>query len=148
VHAVRALLSQRHLAALICAAALLVKLMIPAGYMLSNEGGRLAIVICPSASPAPMPFAMAGMHGDMGGHGAMAAHDDTQHRKPTKDHGKAEAPCVFSSLSAAALASIDPVQLAALIVFILALGWVAVGRVAPPIPAHLRPPLRGPPAFL
>lgn len=148
MHAVRALLSQRHLAALICAAALLVKLMIPAGYMLSSEAGRLLIVICPSATPAPMPTGMAAMHGGMGDHHGMTTTGDGQHHAPSKDHGKAEAPCVFSSLSAAALAAVDPIQLAALIIFILALGWVAVGTVAPPIPAHLRPPLRGPPALL
>lgn len=136
MQAVRHLLAQRHLAVLICAATLLLKLLVPTGYMIDNDHGRIAIDICSGTTPATMTMEMPGMHGDMPDHGK------------SKDHGKAEMPCAFSGLSAAALGAIDPIQLAALIAFILALGLVVTVLPAPSRPAYLRPPLRGPPAYL
>ncbi|GAA0659908.1 hypothetical protein FHT00_003541 [Sphingomonas insulae] len=136
MHAVRHLLAQRHLAVLICSATLLLKLLVPTGYMIDNDHGRMTITICSGTVPRTMTMEMPGMHGDMPDHGK------------SKDHGKAEMPCAFSGLSAAMLGSIDPVQLAALIVFILALGLIATIPPAPSRPAYLRPPLRGPPAYL
>ena len=135
MQAIRHLLAQRHLAVLICAATLLLKLLVPAGYMIDSGHGRLAIVICSGTAPAPMTMEMPGMHGNVPDHGK------------SKDHGKAELPCAFSGLSAATLGAIDPVQLAALIAFVLALGLAATILPAPSRPAHLRPPLRGPPAY-
>ncbi len=136
MQAVRHLLAQRHLAVLLCAATLLLKLLIPIGYMVDSDHGRIIITICSGTAPRPMTMEMPGMHGDMPDHGK------------SKDHGKAEMPCAFSGLSAAMLGPIDPVQLAALIVFILALGLTATISLAPSRPAYLRPPLRGPPAYL
>lgn len=136
MQAVRHLLAQRHLALFICAATLLLKLLVPTGYMINNDHGRITITICSGTAPRTMTIGMPGMHGDMPDHGK------------SKDHGKAEMPCAFSGLSAAMLGSIDPVQLAALIVFILALGLIATVPPAPSSPAYLRPPLRGPPAYL
>lgn len=137
---IRHLLAQRHLAVLICAATLLLKLLVPTGYMIDNDHGRITITICSGTAPQTMTMTMTmavpGMHGDMPDHGK------------SKDHGKAEMPCAFSGLSAAMLGAIDPVQLAALIVFILALGLIATIPPAPSRPAYLRPPLRGPPAHL
>jgi hypothetical protein len=104
--------------------------------MINNDYGRIAITICSGFGPATTTMDMPGMYGDMPGH------------SKSKDHGKAEMPCAFSGLSAAMLGSIDPIQLAALIVFILALGLIATIPPAPSQPAHLRPPLRGPPADL
>lgn len=121
---------------LLCVATLLLKLLVPTGYMINNDHGRVAITICSGFGPATMTMDMPGMHGDMP--------DDGK----SKDHGKTEMPCAFSGLSAAMLGSIDPIQLAALIVFILALGLIATIPPAPSHPAHLRPPLRGPPAYL
>ncbi|PCG14286.1 MULTISPECIES: DUF2946 family protein [Sphingomonas] len=136
MQAVRHLLAQRHFAVLLCAATLLLKLLVPTGYMIDNASGRMTVTICSGFGPAAMSMDMPGMHGDMPDHGN------------SKDHGKAEMPCAFSGLSAAMLGSIDPVQLAALIVFILALGLIATVPPAPSRPAHLRPPLRGPPSYL
>ncbi|KQM27365.1 MULTISPECIES: DUF2946 family protein [unclassified Sphingomonas] len=136
MQAIRHLLAQRHLAVLICAATLLLKLLVPTGYMINNASGHFAITICSGTAPRAMTMEMPGMHGDMPDHGK------------SKDHGKAEMPCAFSGLSAAMLGAIDPVQLAALIVFILALGLIATIPPAPSRPAYLRPPLRGPPAYL
>lgn len=124
---------------LLCVATLLVKLLVPAGYMISGDHGRVAITLCPGNAPQ----AMTGMHD--------AAHDAGHangHGK-TKDHGKAEMPCAFAGLTAAGTGAIDPIQLAALIAFIMIAG--ASGLSAPPAragPAYLRPPLRGPPTTL
>lgn len=133
---IRHLLAQRQLAVLICAATLLLKLLLPTGYMIDNDHGRITITICSGTTPRTMTMEMPGIHGDMPGHGK------------SKDHGDTEMPCAFSGLSAAMLGSIDPVQLAALIVFILGLGLIATVPPAPSRPAYLRPPLRGPPAYL
>ena len=136
MQAIRHLLTQRHLAVLICAATLLLKLLIPTGYMIDSDHGRLTITICSGTAPRAMTMEKPGMHADMPDHGK------------TKDHGKAEMPCAFSGLSAAMLGATDPIQLAALIAFILALG-LAVAILPPPSrPSYLRPPLRGPPAYL
>ncbi len=136
MQAIRHLLAQRHLAVLLCAAALLLRLLVPTGYMIGTAHGDLAIVVCPGTAPATMTAAMPEMHGAMPEHGDAGA------------HGKAQLPCAFAGLSAAMLGAIDPIQLAALIAFVLTLGRVATHRPVPAQPAHLRPPLRGPPASL
>ncbi|WP_245739405.1 DUF2946 family protein [Sphingomonas rubra] len=114
---------------LICAATLLLKLLVPTGYMIDSDHGRITITICSGTAPRTMTM-------EMPDHGK------------SKDHGKAEMPCAFSSLSAAMLGPINPLQLAALIAFILAFGLIAKVPPAPGRLAHLRPPLRGPPAYL
>ncbi len=133
MRAFRHLLARRHLAAVICAAALLLKLLVPTGYMIDSYHGRPAIVLCPGTVPAAAPTHMTGMHG------ATTDHDKSP------DHPKAEMPCAFAGLSAAALGAIDPVQLAALLAFVLAVGFATTIGPAPSHPAHLRPPSRGPP---
>jgi hypothetical protein len=140
VSAVRRLLAQRHLAVLLCAATLLLKLMVPTGYMIDTDHGRIAITVC--AGTAPHAMAM-----NEAGEGA-GAHDGMPGHGKSKNAGKAEMPCAFSGLSAAVLAPVDPVQLAALFAFIRSAG-VAGTPLPPPFdPGFLRPPLRGPPANL
>lgn len=136
MQAVRHLLAQRRLAVLICAAALLLKLLVPAGYMIGSDHGHPVITPCSGVVSRGVTMAMPDMHGGMADHGK------------TKDHGKAEMPCAFAGLSAATLGAIDPVQLAALIAFILIVGRAGTVRRAPRRPANLRPPLRGPPIRL
>ena len=121
---------------LICAAALLLKLVVPTGYMIDSDHGRIAITICSGMTSAATAMDMPGMHGDMPDHGK------------SKDHGKAEMPCAFSGLSAAMTGAIDPIQLAALIAFVMAIGLAGVLLPAPSRRTYLRPPLRGPPASL
>jgi hypothetical protein len=135
VHAFRFLLARRHLALLICAAALLVKLLVPAGYMVDSGRGSLTLSVCSGVMPRTIVVEVAGL----GGGGAAG---DQSH-----DQGKAELPCAFSGLSAASLGAIDPIQLAGLIAFVMAVGLTR-GMLRPPSdPARLRPPLRGPPGL-
>ncbi|USI72535.1 DUF2946 family protein [Sphingomonas morindae] len=134
--AVRNLLAQRHLAMLICVATLLLKLLIPTGYMIDNDHGRIGITICSGVAPSAAIMAMPGMQGGMPDHGN------------SKEHGKAEMPCAFAGLSAAMTGAIDPIQLAALIAFVMAMRLIVAMLPTPEEPARLRPPLRGPPATL
>ena len=119
-----------------CAATLLLKLLVPTGYMIANDHGRFTITICSGIAPAAMTMDMPGMHAETADHGK------------AKDHGKAEMPCAFAGLSAAVLDPIDPIQLAALIAFVLAIGLTMAVLAAPSRPGFLRPPLRGPPVHL
>ena len=135
VFAFRRLLAQRYLAALICAAALLLKLLVPTGYMVASEHGRMTITICSGVASRSMTMEMPGRQGDMPGHGK-------------KDHGKTEMPCAFSGLSAQALGAADPILLVALVAFIMAIGLCPAVLPAPFRRTYLRPPLRGPPACL
>ena len=132
--AIRHLLAQRHLVVLLCAATLLLKLLVPTGYMIAGDHGRLSIVVCSGTASGATTTEMPLMHGDMADHGR------------SKDHGKAEMPCAFSGLSAATLGAIDPIQLAVLIAFVMAVGLAGSVPPPPPVRAYLRPPLRGPPA--
>ncbi|WP_066781368.1 DUF2946 family protein [Sphingomonas sp. CCH5-D11] len=149
--AIRHLLAQRHLALLILGAALLLKLLVPTGYMIDASGGQLSVIVCPGVVPAP-----AAAHQQMGGHHemagahqmAMAGDGAPMKHDGSGGHGQVEMPCAFAGLSAAALGAVDPIQLAALIAFVLAIGFAAVVLPAVVRPVYLRPPLRGPPAFL
>lgn len=114
----------------------MLKLLVPTGYMIGNDHGRPTIELCSGVSDQSAAMAMAGMHGDAADHG-----------KP-QDHGKAEMPCAFSSLSAASIAATDPLLLAALIAFVMAIGPKALVLPSVAQRANLRPPLRGPPTTL
>lgn len=138
--ALRLLLAQRHVAALICACALLMKVAVPGGYMVSNVAGSPAIILCPQV--AAMPPAS----GDMT-HAGMS-HAASKRDGKSHEHGKVEMPCVFTALAAATLAATDPLLLASLIAYVMALAIAGVAWPRPAEPARSRPPLRGPPILL
>lgn len=124
----RALLT-RHpsLAAIIVAAALLLRLAVPAGFMPVADHGRILIAICSGTGPATRMIAMPGM-----------AHHD--------EGGAAKSPCAFADLALPALGGADPIRLAELLAFILVAALLlAVAVPAAPAP-RLRPPPTGPPA--
>ena len=133
---VRRLLAQRYFAVLVCAATLLFKLLVPAGYMIGSEHGRITIELCSGVAPRAVTMAMPRMHGDMPDHGK------------SQDHGKAEMPCAFAGLSAPSLGAIDLIQLVTFIAFVMAVGLSPTVLPAIIRRSHLRPPLRGPPAVL
>ena len=126
---IRHLLAQRCLTVLICAAALLLKLLVPSGYMIDNDHGRITLTICSGTSPTKT-VDLAGI------------------RDEQTDHGPAEMPCAFAGLSAAMLGAIDPIQLAILIAFVMTAGLMAPVLPALSPSAGLRPPSRAPPACL
>ncbi|SOB86400.1 Protein of unknown function [Sphingomonas guangdongensis] len=125
----RHLTAHRRCAGLILALALLVKLLVPAGYMVDRGGGHIVITICSGTAPRQMTMDMGGKH-----------HEGSGDRGATADM-----PCAFAGLAAPVLGPIDPLQLALLIAFVLALGVARSVPGAPAPPVHLRPPLRGPP---
>jgi hypothetical protein len=131
----RLVLAHRHLAALICLTALALRLVVPSGFMFASEHGRITVTICSGVAGKTMTVDMPGMRGGMPGHGK------------SEGHGK-EMPCAFSSLSAQALAGADPVLLLVAIAFVMALGLRSPPRSVQRQTPYLRPPLRGPPAFL
>ena len=133
---IRRLLAQRYFAVLLCAPALLLKLLVPTGYMISSEHGRITIELCSGVAPNATTMTMSGAHGDMPDHGK------------SQDHGKAEMLCAFAGLSAATLGAIGPVQFVVLIAFVMAIGLSPAVQPATVRRGHLRPPLRGPPAAL
>jgi hypothetical protein len=136
VFAVRRLLAQRYFAVLVCAAALLLKLLVPTGYMIGSEHGRITLELCSGVAPPTMTMAMPGTQGDMPDHGE------------SQDHGKVEMPCAFAALSTASLGAIDPIQLVVLLAFVMAVGLSPAVLPATVRRGYLRPPLRGPPAVL
>jgi hypothetical protein len=122
------------LAMLLVAAALAVKAMVPAGFMVGSDARTITVQICADT---------------FGGHQARqitltipGKHDGGA------DHAKAAASCPFGALAMAGLGGADPVLLAAAIAFILALGFAAPRTLQAARPARLRPPLRAPPAAI
>lgn len=133
---------QRHRwwAAALIVAALLIEILVPAGYMPTVTNGAFLMRPCAGQDA---PFAMAAASGASDS----TAHGDHDHRHDPEggDHGKLEAPCVFSSLSAPVLGAIDPALLAIAIAFTLATSFHLEEKVAPARSLHLRPPSQGPP---
>lgn len=122
------------LAALLLAAALCLKVFVPAGYMPSSQGGALVVELCSGSAPAGSKVVI-----QIERKAGSGGHDDAG---KTMDH-----PCAFSSHSAAALGGpIALLLVAALLhVFVAAiLRDPLVLRAAAP---RIRPPLRGPPAL-
>jgi hypothetical protein len=126
----RSILQRRLLAAWLVAAALAMKLLVPAGYMPMVSSGSITLELCSGYEPPKMAMAMPGMAGKQ-------EHEDKQ--------GKMEMPCPFAGLAMPGLVGADPILLIAAISLIMALGFLVTRR--PPLRriTHLRPPLRGPP---
>jgi hypothetical protein len=127
----RHILLHRRLASWLVAMALLMKLLVPVGFMPILSDGVMTVQLCSGVGDPTVQIAVPGLAGH---------HDDGARQK------KADQPCVFSGLAAPTLSAADPILLAIAIAFIIAVGFRAA---APPNPlgrAYLRPPLRGPPA--
>ncbi|HYZ48676.1 MAG TPA: DUF2946 family protein [Sphingomonas sp.] len=134
--AFRRLPVQRHSVALLLAFALLVKLLVPVGWMPAFDGRGVHLELCGSYGPPPPAMAE-----------AMA---DAAHRMSGdehKHHGKASAdqPCAYAGLAFAMAEPVLPALAAPAIVTAAPLAFaaaVAIGRglAAPP------PPATGPPS--
>ncbi|WP_420822420.1 hypothetical protein [Sphingosinithalassobacter portus] len=109
---------------------MLLKIVIPTGFMPTMSNGQIVISICSGIGPTTMIMTIPGL----------------EHESEGDGHGsKAEQPCAFAGLSAPPLAAADPLLLAAAVLFVLALGMRPLVLPASKAPPYLRPPLRGPP---
>lgn len=123
------------LAAAVLALALIMKALVPAGFMAGGGSTVLSIEICADASGGDKLTRqiVVPRSGDA---------DETR-----DGGGKGQAACPYASHAMPGLAAAPPALLALALAFILALGF-APSRVAPPRRLrHALPPLRGPPAF-
>jgi len=122
----------RAYAAWLIAAALFMKVVVPAGYMPVVSSGSIVLELCSGVGPEKMAMAMPGM---------AAHHGKTDHSS------KDDMPCGFSGHAPASMAATDPILLVLAIAFIVAtlfrmpVSW-PVRRAS-----FLRPPLRGPPTI-
>lgn len=123
----RFILSHRLAAAALIALALAMRLVMPAGFMPAAGAGKLMVLVCTEFGPQRVAIDVPGTPA-----------------KPD-DAAKADQPCAFASLGQALLPGADPVQIAAALVFILALGFMAVALPGLRAARHAWPPLRGPP---
>jgi len=115
--------------------ALIVKALVPAGFMVSSTAEHfLTVTICADASGTPKQMRIAIPSKDDNGGGHSQAADQGQ-------------PCGFSGLGHAALGGVDPVLLVAAIAFVLLAGFAPLRRPALRDAGFLRPPLRGPPSL-
>ena len=119
----------RRWAAALIALALLAKLIVPAGFMLDRSAGTLTVELCTGFGVEKIEMALPGKP---------AQHDQ---------QSRADSPCTFSALAAPALGGADPIQLAIAIAFVMAIGQRVAAIIGLRSLAHLRPPLRGPPAI-
>ncbi len=125
----------RYFAVVLLVLAFFAKAAIPAGYMAAASPDRIMTVsICADASGGMRQMQMV-IPGEADGSGAGKS-------------AKTESQCAFSALSHAALGGADAVLLVLAFAFILILGLAPDSRFPFRPFAHLRPPLRGPPAAI
>ena len=119
----------RTLAGLILAAALLIKAVVPSGYMIGNGSATTVIAVCSDAT---------------GGHMVRQITIPLRNEAPAPAQ-KGKQDCAYSTLVAAALAGAAPALLAAALLFIVLSGFWPGAKPRRQGTRHLRPPLRGPP---
>lgn len=125
----------RRLAVLLVAMALLVKALVPAGYMVGGNVKLLTVSICADSSGGVITKQLAIPMNEGSGH-------------PAKSQGQDEGRCAFTALGLGALAAADIELLAEALLFILALGLVDRAPLPRAESSWLRPPLRGPPSLI
>lgn len=131
------LLRHRAFAFVAIAAALCLKALVPAGYMLDSGATSITVRLCDSSMGQTTTKQI-----------AIPAKGNAD-RQPGDPAGKPGAPeCPYTALNLAAIGGAAPALLALALVFILALGFAPVPQ--PPVRRthYLRPPLRAPPVFV
>lgn len=130
----RALIREhRHVAMALFALAFCIKAVVPAGFMVSASSDTvLAVSICSDATNGLKQMQLVIPGKEQGG----------DHSDNTKKDGQ----CAFAGLAKLAIGSADAILLALAFAFILVLGLAPTQRLPSRQFAHLRPPLRGPPA--
>jgi len=115
-------------AALIVALALVVRVLVPAGFMPVVANGTITVSICTGYGPMRMDMKAPGQMADDMGQGH-----------------KVQQPCAFSDLAMPGLPGADPILLAVALAFIIAVGFIAAPALLLRRGRHAWPPLRGPP---
>ena len=128
------ILKQRPWAMVLAVFALLVRGLVPAGYMLAPSALTLSVQICSDLQEDHPTIQI-----------VVPRSGDGQDR--SGDHGQKNPPCAFSALSMASVAGADGLLLAVALAFILITSALLVALPVHRRFAHLRPPLRGPPSF-
>lgn len=119
----------RHVALLAIACAMMLKLLVPAGYM--PVSGKIAVELCTGQGVQMMLLDAQG-----------------EHEQPRQHRGADAMPCAYSAFAAPTLSASDPVMVALAIVTVGVLGW----RLRPGRPRvrsfALRPPGQAPPRLI
>ena len=130
------------LAALLLAAALLMRAAVPSGYMVSQApGGPLLSLCAGSTNTAALDREAIATLRQLQ---AIAAQNEAGH-EPAREAAKV---CPYAVLAQASLPGADPILLEAALAFVLALGISALTFSTLRRPAFLRPPMRAPPALI
>jgi hypothetical protein len=137
----RYLLMHYRLAAWLIAVTLLMRILVPTGFMLAGTPtGGITFVMCSGYGPVEPVVSKHAMH-----HGGTAAHDAAKPAHEQHDETAKELPCAFAGAATASLAAVDPLLLAVALFFILAAAFRLPVRLPTVAAPFLRPPLRGPP---
>lgn len=133
MHLLRALLTRhRAFVVVLMAAALCLKAVVPAGYMVAEDAKVLTVHICDAAA----------------GHSATMQVSVPIEQGGGKGGGDPRpADCAYSSLSMGSVVAAGPELLLLAIAFIMVLGFAPARTHAAERISHIRPPLRGPPAL-
>ncbi len=123
------LLRYRWLAVWLAAAAMLVKVLVPTGFMPAVVDGVMVVELCTGEGLKTVAVAL----------------PISEEHKSGQTSSAHDMPCAFAGLAAPVLGPVQPALLAAALAFILlaALHIPQTPRFS--APARLRPPLRGPP---
>ncbi len=126
----RLLLEHRLLCGWLIAAALLMKAVLPAGFMPVQAGGTLVLGFCSGYGPKTI---------------AVTIPEREDRTSPDEHRSASEMPCAFAGLAMPGLAAVDPVLLVLAIAFVLERAIRTAAAIPTIARVHLRPPLRGPP---
>jgi hypothetical protein len=113
-------------------AALLMKALIPTGYMPGMSGNAISIQLCGDQGMKNMLIEIPGKPGNHEG---------------SKQNAADGTPCAFAGLATPGLAAVDPILLALAIIFVLAAIFRKEAQIIPWRGSHLRPPSQGPPVL-
>lgn len=125
------LLRHRWLATWLVGAALLMKVLVPAGFMPTVSNGTILVQLCTGMGVQTVAIEIPGL----------ADHSEGKDQQKAADQ-----PCAFSGLANPGLAGADPILLAIAIAFILAATLHVEQRLILWRGIYLRPPSQGPPA--
>lgn len=115
-------------------AGLMLRLAVPAGFMPAVHDGQPVLAFCAGYGTAAV---------------TLAAAETAPSESGADHHGQSQSSangsCAFADLSVPMIGGADPIQLAAALLFIVAVGLLFAALPTPRAALRLRPPLRGPP---